>query len=626
MKKILLLMVLCMILVLPACESTKPDGNVESNEGSTFTATETGYGGDVTVTISEKDGKIQSVKVDAPDETQDIGAVAAGKLSAKILETQSYKIDMISGATITSSAVLKAAEKVFNDANITAEEVIKQISTEIEEIDTDVVVVGGGTAGMTAALAASEKGANVVVIEKTGVLGGLSRSACGILGTETKLQKELGYEVSSEEIFNHINKYNHYRGNAILLRTVLERSGNTIDWLMENGVRINLSEGVTQKMHLDDPKTYHMWANSAEDFPALWESMQDDYGVNVRLFTTGKELITEDGIVKGVISEKEDGSTLIVNAKSVIVCTGGFGANEEMFKEETEVNYYNYFGYGNQGEGVKMSWAVGADKIGAHVMQIHLSDLVGSTGIFNRLTEHVTANVKDIPLMWVNSEGMRFCNEELVYDNVLWGNVAFSQGGQYMTIVDQATVDKLTTEGSDMPGAYTINGMGLFNPEGYDLESIRTEPMEGLTEDLELLISEGIVYKGSTLDELAEKTGMNPDKLSSTVERYNKAVTTGNDDLFSKPKEYLQYSIEEGPFYAITVRGSTYGSIGGVRINEEIKAVRADGTIIQGLYVAGNDAGGLYDNTYPDVEGTTIAFAMNTGRIAGENAADEAKK
>lgn len=625
MKKLLsVILAICMILALPACNNAAPAGNGET-KASSYSATEKGFGGDVTVTISTEGDKITNVEVDAQNETPDLGGKAAEKLAENILETQSYKLDTVSGATTTSNAVLKAAERAFAEANITPKEISKSF-VETEEINADVVVVGGGTAGMTAALAASEKGAKVVVIEKTGTLGGLSLTACGILGTETKLQKELGYNVNTEEIFNHINSYNHYRGNAVLLRAILDKSGSTIDWLMDNGVRINLSEGITQKMHLNDPKTYHMWENSAEDFPALWDKMQKDYGVEVRLFTTGKELITENGSVRGVISEKEDGGILKVNADAVIVCTGGFGANEEMFKEETEVNYYNYFGYGNKGEGVKMAWEAGADKIGAHVMQIHLGDLVGSTSIFNRLTEHVTANVKDIPLLWVNAEGMRFCNEELVYDNVLWGNAAFSQGGQYMTIIDQSTVEKLTAEGSDMPGAYSINGMGLMNPKGYDLESVRTEPLEGLAEDLESLIKEGVVFKGNTLEELAESAGMNPEKLASTVQKYNEAVASGNDDLFYKPAEYLQYPVEEGPFYAILVRGSTYGSLGGVRINEEAKALREDGTIIEGLYVAGNDAGGLYDNTYPDVEGTTIAFAMNSGRIAGENAAEESSK
>lgn len=626
MKKIVsVLLVLCMIFSVTSCSNSTPTDSQKTNEPVDYSVTEKGFAGDVTVTLTAEGGKITNVKVDAPSETKELGGMAAEKLATKILETQSYKLDSVSGATITSTAVLKAAEQAFANANITAQEV-EQAVAEVEEIDADVVVVGGGTAGMTAALAASEKGAKVVVLEKTGTLGGLSLTACGILGTETKLQKELGYDVSTEEIFNHINSYNHYRGNAILLRTVLDKSGSTIDWLMENGVKINLSEGITQKMHLNDPKTYHMWANSKEDFPAIWEKMQNEYGVEIRLFTTGTELITENDVVKGVISTKEEGNTLKVNAKSVIVCTGGFGANEEMFKEETEVNYYNYLGYGNNGEGVNMCWEAGADKIGAHVMQIHLGDLVGSNNIFNRLAEHVTANVKDLPLLWVNSEGMRFCNEGLVYDNVLWGNAAFSQGGQYMTVIDQATVDKLTSEGSDMPGAYMINGKGLFNPGGYDLDSVKTAPMEGLKADLESLVPSGVVYTGETLEKLAEATGMSAEKLASTVEKYNEAVTSGNDDIYYKPSEYLQYSVEKGPFYAIVVRGSTYGSIGGVRINEETKAVRENGSVIEGLYVAGNDAGGLYDNTYPDVEGTTMAFAMNTGRIAGEKASENALK
>jgi fumarate reductase flavoprotein subunit len=466
-----------------------------------------------------------------------------------------------------------------------------------------------------------------MVLEKLGRVGGLGTTGMGLLATNSSLQKAAGQTVTTEQIFKHLATYNHYRMNGALTRAILDKSGSTIDWLQAKGIGLRLGLGIDQKAHLDYPKTYHMWTNSAKDFPAVYDMMQKKYGLQLKLNTRGMSLLTDDtGKIIGVVATKDDSGKLTVRAKAVILCTGGFGGNEDMLKQNASIDAYNYFGLGNQGDGVKMAWAVGADKFGDHAMQIHLADLADSKFIGDGMDNSVF-QVKDVPLLWVNREGTRFVDEGVCYDNVLWGNATYSVGGEYFAIVDQASLDKFAKEGIKLTGAYQMNGSGLFTPQGGNDTNITIAPLPKLAEDMQKLIASGkIAYKADSLGALAAATGMNADKLVSSVARYNNAVQDKKDDLFFKNPEYLKYSVSTGPFYAIRVRGSAYGSIGGVRINESIQALKVDGLPIAGLYVAGADAGGMYDNSYPDLEGLTMSFAMNSGRIAGENAAAVALK
>ncbi len=600
-----------------------------SVKAGTYTASAKGIG-EVTITLTvDADGVITDLSADASNETTDIGGEAVKKLVSQILERQTVAVDAVSGATYSSSAVITAVTDALKQAGVDPEKMeAKDIPAGVdEEVTVDVAVVGAGTSGTGAALAASEKGAKVMIIEKTSKVGGMGTTGLGLFATESSLQAKAGVTVTSKEMFEYLEKYNHYRSNGALLKAIIDKSGDTVDWLIANGIGLHMGLGVNQKAHINGPKTYHMWDSSVEDFPKVYEKMQNEYGAELRLNTKAVELIkTEDGTVAGVIAEKEDGGKLTVNAKAVILCTGGFGADEEMMKEYTQISEYNYFGYGNTGEGVKMAWDAGADQLGNHVLQIHLGDLPGSKTINDRYGDNAVTQVKDVPLLWVNKEGTRFVNESVVYDNVLWGNATYSAGGEYYAIVDQASVDKFIKDGIAMTGAYQMNGSGLMAPEGGNDTDITIAPLANLQQDLETLINEKIVFKGETLEELAQASGMNAEKLKENVTMYNNAVKSGDDDHFYKDAQYLLYSVEKGPFYAVRVRGSVYGSIGGVRINEDIQAITESGQPISGLYVAGADAGGLYDNTYPDIEGVTMAFAMNSGRIAGENAADDAKK
>ena len=622
MKRVLkITAILLLALALFSCGGSKV-------KPGTYTSEAEGMGGNLSVTLDiDTNGVIKDVQISAPHETEGIGSLAVTKLQKAILERQSTKIDAVSGASKTSEAILDAASDALVKAGIDPESMIPQevASGVDEEITTDVVIVGAGTSGTGASLSAAQAGVKVTVLEKLDKVGGLATTGMGLLATESSLQKAAGYHVTTEEIFKHLIEYNHYRSNGPLMRAVLDKSSSTIDWLMENGIRLHLGLGIDQKAHLDYPKTYHMWDNSKEDFPALYERMQNEYGLDLRLNTRAVDLLKdEEGHIAGVIAEKENGGILTVQAKKVILASGGFGGNTEMMKENSQINHYNYFGLGNQGEGVKMAWKAGADKLGNHAIQIHLGDISGSKTIFNRYGDSAVAQVKDAPLFWVNKEGTRFVDEGVAYDNVIWGNATFAAGGEYFAVFDQASVDTFMTDGLNLTGAYQMNGSGLMHPQGGNDVNIVIGPLPSLQDDINKLMDQGnVLFKGDTLADLAEAAGMKADKLENSAARYNEAVRTGKDDMFYKNPDYLLYPVSQGPFYALKVSGSSYGSIGGVRINEDAQAMKEDGVVIPGLFAVGADAGGMYDNSYPDLEGLTMSFAMNTGRIAGEKAAEE---
>lgn len=594
--------------------------------GGEYVGRSEGIGPIVATVTVDATGRITDLKLEGPSETPDIGGAALETLKAAVLKEQTAAIDDVSGASYTSKGVKEAVAAALKQAGIDpAREAVPSalsVPSRGGVYEADVLIVGAGTAGTGAALAATERGAKVVVMEKLPKVGGMATTGMGLLATQSSLQKAAGQNVTTEMILKHIAVYNHYRSNLALARVILDKSGDTIDWLMKSGIGLRLGLGIDQKAHLDYPKTYHMWTNSREDFPKVYDMMQRDRGLTLLLNTRGLSLITaEDGTILGVKGKGSDGADVEVRARAVILATGGFGGDPAMLKERTEINDYNYFGFGNLGDGVKMAWSAGADQLGDHVLQIHLGDLAGSKTIFDRFADNGVSQIKDAPLLWVNKEGTRFTDEGVAYDNVLWGNAAYSVGGEYFALVDRASIEDFKKNGIALTGAYQMNGSGLMHPEGGNSTDITIPPLPKLDGDLAALEKEGIVYEGATLADLAAATGMNPRKLEASVARYNAAVAAKKDDLFYKNPAYLLYQVKTGPFYAIRVRGSVYGSIGGVRINEDIQALREDGAPIPGLYVAGADAGGMYDNSYPDLEGLTMSFAMNSGRIAGENAA-----
>lgn len=560
------------------------------------------------------------VEIIAEGETPTIGQAAAPKLAQTILDYQSLKVDSISGATVTSTAVLTAVEKALSqsgaDVNAWKE---KEIAKEgqNEEVSVDVVVVGAGGSGTAAALAAAEKGAKVLIIEKLDDVGGNSRLASGIFAIDSSLQKEEGLNFSVDEAVNRLLEFNNYLSNGPLTRAIVEKSADTVEWMENYGMSFYLQQETTQFAHEDDVykyKVYHKFEDTAAGFENMYGNLEK-MGAQLRVNTSLNSITTDsEGNVTGITAIKDDGGILTVNAKSTVITTGGFGADLEKVGEIMNGAYLNSIGMPNKGEGLQLMKEAGAiDWDGTPLL--HACQLAESQVTKSSSDEHLAGfssssltQMLMSPLLWVDASGSRFVNEDVVYDTAFWANAAYAAGGRYYFIVDKATLEDYTN-GTSM--RISKSGPGA-NMEPDDFVKLAEET-----------VAAGTAFKGSTLEELAEAAGMNADELEASVARYNTMVQNKVDTDYNKSAVSLKYTVESGEFYAFDCRAVFLGTIGGVKVNEKLEVIDIDYNRINGLYTAGTNAGGYYEGKgYPPYEGLACGFAWNSGRIAGENAAD----
>lgn len=620
-KNILYFMLVAILVaaMLTGCGKSSTTASSAVKAG-TYTATEKGLGGDVTVHVTvAKDGSVSAIEVEADSETADIGGEAAPKLAKSIVEAQSLKVEAVSGASVTSTAVLKAVEKALTEAGVDIEawknkEVAKNGTDE--EVTVDVVVVGAGGSGTSAALAAAEAGAKVMIIEKTPAVGGNTRLSSGFFAVNSDLQKAEGLNLTVDEAVNRLLEFNHYLSNGPLTRAIVEKSADTVNWLQNYGMEFKLQEETTQFAHENDPyqyKVYHKYVDTTAGFESIYKHL-DEMGAELRLNTSLDTILKDkEGTVTGITATKEDGGTLTVHAKSAVIGTGGFGANSEQVAEVMNNAYLNSLGMPNSGEGLAQMEKVGAiDWDGTallHAAQLAESEVAQESSSEN-LAGFSNSSLTQLlmsPLLWVDLSGSRFVNEDVVYDTAFWANAAYSAGGKYYFIVDKATLEDYT-KGSSM--RISKAGPGA-NMEPNDFVALAEGAVKG-----------GTAFKGNTLAKLAKAAGMNADELESSVSSYNQMVKNQKDTDYNKSAASLKYTVENGEFYAFDCRAVNLGTVGGVKVNEKLEVIDNDHQPIKGLYTGGANAGGYYEGPgYPPYEGLASGFAWTSGRIAGESAA-----
>lgn len=602
------------------CSSNNTDSKSTAKAG-TYTATEKGFGGDVTVNVTiAEDGSIESIDVTADSETPDIGGKAAPQLAETIVNNQSLAVDTVSGATVTSTAVITAITNALTEAGADID-ALKNAETakkgENEEATVDVVVVGAGGSGTAAALAAAEAGLNVMVIEKTASAGGNTKISSGFFAVDTELLKEDGYDLSVDKAVQDLMEFNQYLSNGTIVRKIVENAGDTVEWLQGYGVDFYIPETTTQLAHEDDVykwKTYHKYKDNAVAYENMYANL-DNMGADVRYNTSLETIIKNDeGVVTGITATKADGGTLTVNAKATIICTGGYGADAEKTAEALKSDLFNSLGMPNAGEGIEAIEAVGGYNLDAtpllHACQFAESEVKQDSAGENLagFSDTSLTQVLNTPLLWVDQTGSRFTNEDVVYDTAFWANAAYTVGGKYYIIVDEATL-KSFSEGTKLTVSQAGPGAKMDLDDFVALADASVEA--------------GTAFKGATLEELAEKAGMDAEDLKATVERYNTMVKNGKDTDFGKASESLAYSVESGNFYAFDVRGVFLGTIGGVKVDENMQVMNTNYEFIPGLYAAGATAGGYYTGVgYPPYEGLASGFAYTSGRIAGMSAVD----
>lgn len=486
-----------------------------------------------------------------------------------------------------------------------------------EIIDADVVVAGAGGTGLAAAHAAAEQQLQVVVLEKLDRIGGNTGISSGFFAIDTPEQRALGLHLSQEDAVRQVISYHHYLANGPLIHRIVFSSADTLRWLEDLGMEIKLQEtaDTTQFAHRGDPYkggSYHMYQHKDESYARIQAALEQE-GVQFRFGVTMQELTTDEaGEITGLRAVSDSGEEIIISAAATVVATGGFGADREKVAQVMRTSHLRSLGVPSGGEGLQAMVLAGAVDIDGTPL-IHAAQLAESKVTQNTSSEHLAGfshspltRMLLTPLLWVDVNGRRFANEDLVYDTVEWANAGQSVGGLYYFLVDAATLDAYTA-GTSLEVSKA--GPGASDAEG-DFRALA-----------EQAVAAGTAYRGTTIAELASAGGFDPDVLNATVAAYNEVVHAGHDSWYGKPAKSLVYSVETGPFYAFEVQVVHLGTVGGVRVDDDLRVLDQDMRPIPGLFTGGANAGGYTGQNYPPYEGMASGFGWCSGRIAGSSAA-----
>lgn len=542
-----------------------------------YTASADGMNGPVEVTVTFDETSIVSVEVGENSETAGIGDAAIERLPGAIVDGQTLALEAVSGATFTSKAILAAVEDCVAQAGGDAA-ALKSASGETapaaadETLTYDVVVVGGGAAGIGAAYNAKDAGASVLLLEKQSHLGGNTLISGGLIyATGTSFQQEAGVEDSVEALVDYWYERAEGNANRDFLTLVAERSNDTVEWLQASGVELT---GPSTAGTSDVPRMLDTGMGGSGFILPMTETIEK-LGVDIRYDTPAVALLTDDsGAVTGVEATAADGHKVTVHAKSVVLATGGFDGDQEMMRKYAPsfADEFFYANAGNTGDGIKMAQSVGA----ATVFKDGVIGLRGS-----RPTSFADPQNGFIwmPYLMVDQNGARFVNESADYPII--HSEMVKTGSHHFFLIFDGT--------------------------------------QGSAEMFSTLLDEGYAFTADTLEELAAVTFMDKDTFLATVERYN-ALKGQEDEDFGKAAAAMA-GVGDGPYFAVRVMPATIGTLGGIKIDLDMHVLDTEGAIIPGLYAAGATANGDFFNKVYPASGTSIMMCFTTGRIAGTNAA-----
>jgi len=615
----------------------------------TYTGSAKGYSGIIIATVTVSENEILEIKLEntvnedstiKPDqpmyimqnisvrELDQIFCDVEALLPKRIIEAQSLSIDGISGATSSSNGAIMAIKNAVKEAGTDPEAFNKTVakSTEEETYDCDVVVVGGGTAGATAAAQAKELGANVVLIEKSARLGGTGGLSAGPMALNTDAQLALGLEADANAYYDHYDELMHWSIKGSLFTQLLNKSAETFEWLNANGVKLSPDTGWFAATHGKTSLTcYNALPYMGLEVRSYFENMASNVDT-VLMETTAKSLITDsNGKVTGVKAEKYDGTSVIVNAKAVIMATGGFGGNEEMMQEKLGATY-NLLGVRqNDGSGLKMMLAVGANEYNATSICTHAIGIPGEVTGFNGFDRAIPYSlITSSALLQINDKGERFMNEEVQDVDMTRGSVMHAaQGSYYYVVMSQKQVDAIAKSGTSAVGQ-------LSDPMAFSFQyqsAGKDVPMTNIQAVLDAALKQDLAYKGNTLEELAQNLGVDAEILKMNVKIYDEDCAAGKDTSYGKTVSQMN-ALGEGPYYAVKGTTVAYCTVGGVEVAMNSQVMDTKGQLIDGLYAAGVESiGNIMDGKgYTNVSGIALSWGFNSGRMAAENAVEEINK
>ena len=622
MKKILLAVAMVVVVAAGLLVYT-------ASKGTTSVGTAKGFGGDVTVTLTLADGKITGCTAEGKDETEGVGSTAIDQLPGAIAESGSIAVDGVAGATVTSNAIKEAAAAALTAAGLNPADFQTAVAASGEKaedstMEADVVIVGAGGAGMTAAITAANEGKSVVIVESQAMVGGNSvRATGGMNAAKTVYQDENTFEQAAgveKTLASAAEKYADnetitalaatvaeqwaaYQANPTgyfdsvelmeldtmiggkgindpaLVETLCEGTADAIDWLDENGITLhNVSSfggASVKRIHRpvgDDGKVVSVGSYM---IPRLQQACEKA-GVQILLSTTAEEILTDGGKAVGIKATGATGETVTVNAKAVILASGGFGANLDMvveYKPELK-GFMTTNAPGILGQGIAMAQAIGADTVDMDQIQIHPTVQYDSAAL-------ITEGLRGDGAILVNAEGKRFIDEVGTRDVVSAAEVA-QTGGYSWLVVDQKMADASSVI------------------QGY--------------------IKKGYTVEGKTYEELAEAMGVDSAAFAETMANWNQCVADKTDAEFGRTS--FANPLDTAPYYAIKVTAGVHHTMGGLKIDTNTEVLDADGNAIPGLFAAGEITGGVHGANR--LGGNAVSDFVVFGRIAGKAASDYA--
>lgn len=575
---------LAVLMVLVGCVAAGAEGMTPG----TYTAEAEGFHGTIKLEVTVDAEAITGIEVVEHSETAGIGEAALPVLVESVLEHQTTGVDSVAGATVTSEAFKAALTDALTQAGADMDKMSQPVEAdELEAVtmEADVVVVGAGAAGLSAGLKAVQDGKNVIILEKMGVIGGASAMAgSGTMATGSTWQKEDGYEDSPEQLVEDMMENGHNKNDRATVELFANTIGEAFDWLVdENGA------AVPYQRSGEPTRTYSGVGRGAGVCQSLCDKFLAEGGT-LLLNTPATALIINDGAVTGVMAEGE-GKAYTINAKAVVLASGGYGANDELVPDEYKA--FVYAGHaGAEGDAIAMVEPLDADLINMDLINTQPNSMILPSGLGQYCNPGVSRAYAAGGFM-VNQDGERFFNEQANAWDLMQAMKA--NDAQYL-IMDQAAFDGFNA--------------GMTGSKIYTMEDVET----WLADDYE---GQPVMKTAATLEELADKLGIPADALSASAQAFNEAAASGSADEFGRTPVAAQS--EEGPYYALEMHIRYYASLGGLHINDGMQVLNTQQEAIPGLYAAGEVVGGLEGDVY--MGGTLFGWAIASGYEAGIAAA-----
>ncbi|MBQ1491955.1 MAG: FAD-binding protein, partial [Blautia sp.] len=583
----------------------------------------------ITVECTFSETALVDVQILDQNETPILFSQVQDTLIPAIIENQAGGVDAITGATNSSRAVKEAiadcVAQAGGDKDAWLAKTIEVQAGADETYDADLLVIGCGAAGFMASITAGQKGLKVITLEKAGSVAGVNGiKVSGPFGIHSSVleAKEGGTTLEVEEVFQHVMNYTHWTPNPALMHRCLEESKNAIEQLVGIGYVMREANFRFETPFKGEKGGFHLITNALDERVNLWESALSDAGVQVIYNTTATDLIMDGDKAAGAHAVKADGTKITINAKAVIIASGGYLGNRDLQEKFLKTRKLNAAAGGNSlctGDGIQMATDVGA------VMTKTFGYCPCEYGGTNsKATRPAKQDKYDQNYAFkfglygnllVDAEGKRFINEGLLCDYPMsYGSEQILLNAPWYGIVDQDYVDAMSTI-----GLYEYTTAKGANEENWFIGNyFKGRILDKLPEDIEEGLAEGWLAKADTLEELGAAFGLTD--LPETVAKYNEYCDAGVDAEFGTSAWYLS-KVQTPPFYAVQCEPSAWSTFGGIRTDDKLRALNIDNQPMKGLYVVGTDNGSLYYSPYYDVAGYCYGLCIDSGYIAANEVA-----